>query len=55
MRSRTAEVKEFGVVVRIEQVSTQPPLGLVQRSHIPANANSGPEVGFEHLFASAIR
>ena len=40
MRSWTAEVTAFGVVVRIEQVFTQLPLGSFQRSHIPAKANN---------------
>ena len=39
MRSCTAEVTAFGVVVRIEQVFTQLPLGSFQRSQIPAKAN----------------
>jgi len=42
MRSCTAEVTAFGVVVRIEQVFIQPPLGSFQRSQIPANANNPP-------------
>ncbi len=33
------EVSAFGVVVRIEQVSTALPVGFFHRSHIPANAN----------------
>ena len=39
-RSWTAEVTAFGVVVRIEQVCTQLPLGFFQRSQIPAKANN---------------
>ena len=42
MRSWTADVTAFGVVVRIEQVLTQLPLGSFQRSQIPANANNSP-------------
>jgi hypothetical protein len=40
IRSCTAEVTAFGVVVRIEQVFIQPPLASFQRSHNPANANN---------------
>ena len=36
------EARAFGVVVRIEQVSTTLPLGSLHRSHIPANANNSP-------------
>src|ERR1700730_11463649 len=42
MRSWTAEVTAFGVVVRMEQVFTQLPLVSFQRSHIPAKANNSP-------------
>ena len=42
IRSWTDEVTAFGVVVRIEQDLTALPLGSLQRSHIPANANSSP-------------
>jgi hypothetical protein len=35
---------DFGVVVRIEQVSSAVPLGSFQRSHIPANANNSPSL-----------
>ena len=44
MRSCTAAVTGLGVVVRIEQVSTQPPLPSRQRSHKPANANNPPSL-----------
>ena len=44
MRSWMAEVTAFGVVVRIEQVLIQLPLGSFQRSHIPANANNPPSL-----------
>jgi len=44
MRSWTVEVRAFGVVVRIEQVSMVAPLGSLQRSHIPANANNSPSL-----------
>jgi hypothetical protein len=40
MRSWTAEVTAFGVVVRMEQVLIQLPLGSFQPSHNPANANN---------------
>jgi hypothetical protein len=36
VRSWTAEVTAFGVVVRIEHVFTQLPLGFFQRSQVPA-------------------
>jgi hypothetical protein len=42
IRSWTAEVTEFGVVVRIEQDLIQLPLASFQRSHNPANANNCP-------------
>jgi hypothetical protein len=42
MRSWTAEVTAFGVVVRIEQDLTHCPLGSFQRFHSPANANNSP-------------
>jgi hypothetical protein len=42
MRSCTAEVTAFGVVVRIEQVFTHCPLEFFQPSHSPANANNSP-------------
>jgi transposase len=42
IRSWTAVVTAFGVVVKIEQVSTESPFGFLQRSHIPANANTSP-------------
>ena len=44
IRSWTAEVTAFGVVVRIEQVFTNLPLGSFQRSHNPANANNSPSL-----------
>jgi hypothetical protein len=42
MRSWTAEVTAFGVVVRIEQDLVQCPLGSFRRSQMPAKANSSP-------------
>ena len=42
MRSWTAEVTAFGVVVRIEQVFDPVAVASFQRSHIPANANNSP-------------
>src|SRR6266567_8350763 len=44
MRSCTADVTAFGVVVRIEQVSSHFPPASFQRSHIPANANNTPSL-----------
>ncbi len=44
IRSWTADVTAFGVVVRIEQDLTQLPLGSFQRSHNPANANNSPSL-----------
>lgn len=44
IRSWTAEVTAFGVVVRTAHVFTQLPLGSFQRSHIPANANNSPSL-----------
>src|SRR5947207_10796830 len=43
IRSWTAEVTAFGVVVRIEQVSTAMPPPC-QRSQMPANANNSPSL-----------
>ena len=40
MRSWMAETTAFGVVVRIEHVFTQLPLGSFQRSQIPANVKA---------------
>lgn len=37
-----AAMTPFGVVVRIEHVSTTLPLGSFQRSHVLANANNSP-------------
>ena len=42
IRSWIVEVIAFGVVVRIEQVLIQLPLGSFQPSHNPANANKSP-------------
>ena len=42
--SWTAEITAFGVVVKIEQVLIQLPLGSFQRSQIPANANNSPSL-----------
>ena len=44
IRSWTAEVTAFGVVVRIEQDLIHCPLGSFQRSHSPANANNSPSL-----------
>jgi len=44
MRSWMGDVTPLGVVVRIEQVLTQLPSGLFQRSHSPANANNSPSL-----------
>ena len=44
IRSWTAEVTAFGVVVRIEQFLIQLPLGSFHRSHSPANANNSPSL-----------
>jgi hypothetical protein len=44
MRSCTDEVTVLGVVVRIEQVSTDLLLASLQRSHSPANANNSPSL-----------
>jgi hypothetical protein len=44
IRSWTAEVTAFGVVVRIEHVVSHAPRGSFQRSHSPANANSAPSL-----------
>src|ERR1017187_7764634 len=44
IRSWTADVTAFGVVVRIEQVLIQLLLGSFQRSHNPANANNSPSL-----------
>src|SRR5450755_4870738 len=44
IRSWTVEVTAFGVVVRIEQVLIQLPLGSFHRSHNPANANNSPSL-----------
>jgi hypothetical protein len=53
MRSWTADVRAFGVVVRIAQVSAVFPLGSFQRSHIPANANNSVMMQFEKVWPSA--
>jgi hypothetical protein len=42
IRSWMAAVTAFGVVVRIERVSSIAPLGSFHLSHIPANANNSP-------------
>src|SRR6202040_213182 len=44
IRSWTTAVTAFGVVVRIEQVSTALPLAFFQRSQIPAKANNSPSL-----------
>jgi hypothetical protein len=44
MRSWTTAVTAFGVVVRIEQVSTELLLASFQRSQIPAKANNSPSL-----------
>ena len=50
MRSWTAAVTAFGVVVKIEQDLTHCPLGSFERSHSPANANN-----FPALTSTAVR
>src|ERR1019366_5266798 len=50
IRSWTAEVTAFGVVVRIEQLSTVLPLASFQRSHNPANANNSPSIDLEAVW-----
>jgi len=47
IRSWIAEVTAFGVVVRMEQVLIQLPLGSFQPSHNPANANKLAFVDFK--------
>jgi hypothetical protein len=48
IRSLTTAVTAFGVVVRIEQVSSALPLAFYQRSQIPAKANSSPSLTSKH-------
>lgn len=42
-------VTAFGLVVSIEQLLIQSPLGSFQRSHSPANANSSPSLTSKQL------
>src|SRR5438034_4727075 len=43
-RSSTGAVTAFGIVIRIEQVSSVLPLASFHRSQIPANANNSPSL-----------
>src|ERR1017187_2693304 len=53
IRSWTAAVTALGVVVRIEQVSTDLPVASFHRSHNPANANNCPSFTSKQNLAEA--
>ena len=53
MRPRAADVRAFGVVARIAEVSAVFPRGSLQRSHVPANANNSVMMQFEKVWPSA--
>jgi hypothetical protein len=53
MRPRAADVRAFGVVARIAEVSAVFPRGSLQRSHVPANANNSVMMQFKKVRPSA--
>jgi len=55
IRSWTAEVTAFGVVVRIEHDLIHCPLGSFQRSHSPAKANNSPSLTSKQYGCLALR